>query len=95
MLTRLFSGRPARAIINPLIRELAGEEANVPEYPVQNALMRPLRRAAAARGDARYVNLWAGQAASLSRPVTAEEYLATLTHRLSDPLQGVASDWSS
>lgn len=78
VLTRLFSGRPARAIINPLIREFAGEEANVPEYPVQNALMQPLRRAAAAHNDSRYVNLWAGQAASLSRPVTAQEYLATL-----------------
>ncbi|HEX8631777.1 MAG TPA: nitronate monooxygenase [Catenuloplanes sp.] len=78
VLTRLFSGRAARAIINPLIRELAAEEANVPAYPVQNALMQPLRRAAAARDDSRYVNLWAGQAASLSRPVTAQEYLAGL-----------------
>jgi nitronate monooxygenase len=78
VLTRLFSGRPARAIINPLIRELAAEEANVPAYPVQNALMQPLRRAAAARDDSRYVNLWAGQAAPLSRPVTAQEYLAAL-----------------
>ncbi|TDC65946.1 2-nitropropane dioxygenase [Micromonospora sp. KC207] len=78
VLTRLFSGRHARAIINPLIRELTAEEANVPEYPVQNALMQPLRRAAAARDDPRYVNLWAGQAAPLSRPVTAQEYLATL-----------------
>lgn len=79
VLTRLFSGRHARAIINPLIRELAAEEANVPAYPVQNALMQPLRRAAAARNDSRYVNLWAGQSASLSQPVTAEEYLAALT----------------
>ncbi|ONI93113.1 2-nitropropane dioxygenase [Saccharothrix sp. ALI-22-I] len=78
VLTRLFSGRPARAIINPLIRELAAEEGNVPAYPVQNALMQPLRRAAAARGDSQYVNLWAGQAAPLSRPYTAQEYLATL-----------------
>lgn len=79
ILTRLFSGRHARAIINPLIQELAAEEANVPRYPVQNALMQPLRRAAAARDDSRYVNLWAGQSAALSQPVTAQEYLATLT----------------
>ncbi|MDI6097216.1 nitronate monooxygenase [Actinoplanes sp. NEAU-A12] len=86
VLTRLFSGRPARAIINPLIREFAGEEAYVPEYPVQNALMQPLRRAAAARDDSRYVNLWAGQAASLSRPITAQEYLATLVADAADRL---------
>ncbi|MBG0568668.1 NAD(P)H-dependent flavin oxidoreductase [Actinoplanes aureus] len=78
VLTRLFSGRHARAIINPLIRELTAEEANVPEYPVHNALMQPLRRAAAAHNDSRYINLWAGQSASLSRSVTAQEYLATL-----------------
>ncbi|MEU8244267.1 nitronate monooxygenase [Actinoplanes missouriensis] len=78
VLTRLFSGRHARGILNPLIRELAAEEANVPEYPVQNALMQPLRRAAAARNEPGYVNLWAGQSAALSRPVTAREYLAML-----------------
>ncbi|MEU4422092.1 nitronate monooxygenase [Actinoplanes sp. NPDC024001] len=79
VLTRLFSGRHARAIINPLIRELAAEEATVPRYPVQNGLMQPLRRAATARNDARYVNLWAGQSAALSQPVTAQQYLAMLT----------------
>ncbi|MFD0201068.1 MULTISPECIES: NAD(P)H-dependent flavin oxidoreductase [Saccharothrix] len=79
VLTRLFSGRHARAIINPLIRELTAEEATVPEYPVQNALMQPLRRAAAARDDSRYVNLWAGQSAALSQSVTAQDYLARLT----------------
>lgn len=78
VLTRLFSGRHARAIVNPLIRELAAEEENVPAYPVQNVLMQPLRRTAAARGDASYVNLWAGQAAALSRPIPAADYLASL-----------------
>ena len=85
VLTRLFSGRHARAIITPLIRELGEQEGNVPEYPVQNALMLPLRRAAAARDDVRYVNLWAGQSAALSRPVTAREYLATLTAAVAGP----------
>ncbi|MDI6104934.1 nitronate monooxygenase [Actinoplanes sp. NEAU-A12] len=77
-LTRLFSGRHARAIVNGLMREMAAEEETVPAYPVQNVLMQPLRRAAAARGDASLVNLWAGQAAALSRPVPAAEYLTSL-----------------
>ena len=51
-MTRLFSGRPARGIPNRLIRELAAHEAEVPPYPVQNALMLPIRQAAAARGQA-------------------------------------------
>ncbi|WP_283135794.1 NAD(P)H-dependent flavin oxidoreductase [Rhizohabitans arisaemae] len=78
VLTRLFSGRPARAIPNRFIEEMAAYEAEVPSYPVQNALMLPIRRAAAERGLADYVNLWAGQSASLTRPVGAAEYLGDL-----------------
>jgi nitronate monooxygenase len=78
VLTRLFSGRHARAIINPLIREMAAAEESVPAYPVQNTLMRPLRAAGAARNNATFVNLWAGQAAPLSRPIPAADYLKSL-----------------
>lgn len=79
VLTRLFSGRHARGIVNALIRDLASEEATVPPYPVQNALMQPLRKAAARLGNSDYLNLWAGQAAPLSRPGQAEDYFASLT----------------
>ncbi|WP_395293934.1 NAD(P)H-dependent flavin oxidoreductase [Kitasatospora hibisci] len=78
VLTRLFSGRLARGIPNRLVRTLAAYEDEVPPYPLQNALMLPVRRAAAARGDGGLVNLWAGQAAALTRPRTAREYLAHL-----------------
>ena len=54
ILTRLFSGRPARGIPNRLTTELAHAEDDVPPYPLQNALMRPLRSAVAARGDTDY-----------------------------------------
>ncbi|WP_433265077.1 NAD(P)H-dependent flavin oxidoreductase [Actinosynnema sp. CS-041913] len=78
VLTRLFSGRTARGIRNGLIRELAAHEGEVPPYPVQNALMRPLRKAAAEQGLADYVSLWAGQAAPLTEPRAAREYFAEL-----------------
>jgi nitronate monooxygenase len=78
VLTRLFSGRLARAIPNRFIAELADAENDVPGYPVQNALMLPIRRAAAERGLPDYVNLWAGQAAPLTRPRPAREYLLCL-----------------
>ncbi|WP_240506083.1 NAD(P)H-dependent flavin oxidoreductase [Thermoactinospora rubra] len=78
VLTRLFSGRPARGIPNRLVRELAGAEGDVPPYPVQNALMLPLRRAAAERGLADFVNLWAGQAAPLAPRSSVADYLRTL-----------------
>ncbi|MEU7896826.1 nitronate monooxygenase [Nonomuraea sp. NPDC049152] len=74
VLTRLFSGRTARAIPNRLVREMAGFEDAVPPYPVQNQLMLPIRRA----GGADHVNLWSGQAAPLVRRRKAAEYLSDL-----------------
>jgi nitronate monooxygenase len=78
VLTRVFSGRPARGVLNQLVRELAAAEDHVPGYPVQNALMRPIRSAAYAQGDAEHASLWAGQAANLARRQPAGDYLAAL-----------------
>lgn len=77
-LTRLYSGRPARAIVNRFMRELRDQEDAVPSYPVQNALMRPIRQAAGPD----ITNLWAGQAASLSRATSARDYLLSLVRPL-------------
>jgi nitronate monooxygenase len=78
VLTRVFSGRLARAISNRFARELAAHEGDVPGYPLQSALTQPLRQAAAERGLADYLNLWAGQAAPLTAERDAREYLADL-----------------
>ena len=76
--TRIFSGRPARGIVNPMIQRLAADEAAVPAYPVQNALTGALRRAAAAQGRADYLSLWAGQGVAATRALPARELLAVL-----------------
>lgn len=78
VLTRVFSGRPARGILNDVVRSLAAVEDDVPEYPVQNALMGPIRSAAYAAGNVERASLWAGQAAGLTRPRAAADYLAAL-----------------
>jgi nitronate monooxygenase len=57
-LTRAFSGRPARGLVNQFIRDHAGAPA---AYPEINNATRPLRAAAAARGDTESMSLWAGQ----------------------------------
>jgi nitronate monooxygenase len=77
-LTRIFSGRPARGIVNAMMETMAQDEANVPPYPVQNALTGPLRRAAAAQGRASHLSLWAGQGVAASRPLPAAQLVATL-----------------
>ena len=48
-LTRSFSGRYARGIDNGFMRQMEGVEAQVPPYPVQNALTGSIRAAAAAK----------------------------------------------
>jgi len=83
VLTRLFSGRHARGIPNRVVRELAAAEELVPAYPVQNALMQPLRRTAAQRGLTDYMSLWAGQSAPLARPGSARGYLDALVSEIS------------
>ena len=61
--TRAFSGRPARGIVNRFMREVdtAGE---VLPFPLQNSLTRPLRTAAAGKGRAEFLSLWADKASA-------------------------------
>jgi nitronate monooxygenase len=88
VLTRVFSGRLARGIANRVTRELADAERDVPAYPVQNALMLPIRRAAADRDDTDHLNLWSGQAAPLTHETTAVEYLTRLVREAQARLAG-------
>ena len=76
--TRVFSGRPARGIVNGMMRRLAADEADVPPYPVQNALTGALRRAAAEAGHADYLSLWAGQGVAAVRPMPAAALVQVL-----------------
>ncbi|MEO8526159.1 MAG: nitronate monooxygenase [Caldimonas sp.] len=71
-LTRLFTGRPARGIVNRLMREQ--EAAGLaPAFPLATAAIAPLRKAAEARGNGDFSPLWSGQNASGCRPIPAAE----------------------
>ncbi|WP_175978572.1 nitronate monooxygenase [Burkholderia sp. BCC1047] len=65
--TRAITGRHARGLRNTLMARLGEHVADVPPYPVQNALTQPLRQAAARANDGDYLSLWAGQGAPLAR----------------------------
>lgn len=58
-MTRAFSGRPARGLINRFLAEHSGDAPAA--YPDVHYVTAPLRRASAAQGDPDGVNLWAGE----------------------------------
>jgi len=80
--TRAFSGRPARGIANRFMDEMeADDNANsILPFPLQNALTRPLRSAAAKQGRSEFLSLWAGQGVRLARRQSAAELVARLAH---------------
>lgn len=82
--TRAFSGRPARGIANAFMREVDQQAGNILPYPLQNALTRPLRNAAAARGDTRFLSLWAGQGAPLARDLPAADLVRQLAREAAE-----------
>jgi nitronate monooxygenase len=77
-LTRAFTGRTARGIVNRFQRE-HGADAPL-GYPDVHHITAPLRKAARERGDADGFHLWAGQAHALAEPAPAGE----LVRRLAD-----------
>jgi nitronate monooxygenase len=58
------------------MREFAG--ADLPDFPIPNALTRPLRQAAGRAGHAEFLSLWAGQAVALARPGPAASIVKSL-----------------
>jgi len=75
-LTRAFTGRPARGLVN---RFLVEQGPHAPAaYPQVHHMTRPLRAAAAAAGDVEGLHLWAGQTYTLAQEVPAAELVARL-----------------
>jgi nitronate monooxygenase len=81
-ITRAFSGRPARGIVNRFMTavEPDGNLAAILPFPIQNALTRPLRTAAAQQGRAEFLSLWAGQGVRLARRQSAADLVARLVN---------------
>jgi nitronate monooxygenase len=78
--TRAFTGRTARALVNPFLVE---HDAGAPRgYPEVHHVTRPLRQAAAAAGDADNVHLWAGEGWQRLRPMPAADLVRTVDAEL-------------
>ena len=72
-LTRLFTGRPARGIVNRVMRELGPLSPVAPAFPLATAAMAPLRAHAERLGSGDFSPLWAGQNTSGCRAIGAAE----------------------
>lgn len=72
-LTNLFSGRPARGIVNRYLRESGPMNEAAPAFPYAATYIAPLRAASEKAGSVDYMQMWAGQAGRLARAMGAEE----------------------
>jgi nitronate monooxygenase len=72
-LTNVITGRPARGIVNRIMRELGPMRDDVPPFPLATNAVMPLRVAAEARGSGDFSPLWSGQNASRCRAIPAAE----------------------
>lgn len=77
-LTNLFSGRPARGIVNRLMREQGPISPAAPGFPLATAAIAPLRAKAESQGCGDFSPLWAGQNASGCKNIGAAELTAEL-----------------
>jgi nitronate monooxygenase len=77
-ITNLFTGRPARGIVNRAMTELGPISELAPAFPTAGTALGPLRSAAEAAGRDDFTLLWAGQSYPLAKPMSA----AALTRML-------------
>jgi nitronate monooxygenase len=76
--TRAFSGRPARGILNRFMTEMEQTPDEILPFPWQNNLTRALRREASRQNRSEYLSLWAGQGVRMAKGRTAAELVQGL-----------------
>ncbi|HBV22598.1 MAG TPA: nitronate monooxygenase [Jeotgalicoccus sp.] len=76
VITKVFSGRPARGILNKFIEEFSKDPL---AYPYQNSATKSIRGAAAKNNNGEYMSLWAGQNL---RPIVKEQPAAEIVEEI-------------
>jgi nitronate monooxygenase len=89
-ITNLFSGRPARGILNRYLSEAGPISDNALPFPYAATMVAPLRAASEKACLPDYMQLWAGQSARLAHPMPADQFTRklaadTLTRLQSNP----------
>jgi nitronate monooxygenase len=81
-LTNVFTGRPARAIVNRIVRELGPISDVPPAFPLATSAIAPLRAKAESQGSSEFSPLWSGQNASGCKEVPAVDLTRELAAAL-------------
>ena len=88
--TNLFSGGPARGVMNRIMREIGPMSDLAPAFPTAGSALAPLKAAAQARGASDFTNLWSGQAAGLCYETNSGDLTRRLTEDAARRLQELA-----
>ncbi|HVN35212.1 MAG TPA: nitronate monooxygenase [Casimicrobiaceae bacterium] len=83
-LTNLFTGRPARGIVNRIVREMGPMSEVAPAFPLATSAIAPLRAAAESLGSGDFSPLWAGQNATGCKEIPAGLLTRELARELGD-----------
>ena len=76
--TNVITGRPARGIVNRLIREVGPIDPDAPQFPLANAAVAPLRAKAESMGSSDFSTMWAGQNVTGCKEISAAELTRSL-----------------
>jgi nitronate monooxygenase len=86
-----MTGRPARGIINRLMREVGPISDVAPEFPLAAGALAPLRAKAEAQGSGDFSPMWAGQAALLGRDMPAGQLTKALAAEALERMRALAA----
>jgi nitronate monooxygenase len=78
-LTNVFTGRPARSIVNRIMQEIGPISIEAPAFPLAGGALAPLRGVTEPQGSSDFMSLWSGQSAGLCRKMPAAELTQYLT----------------
>ena len=87
--TNLFSGRPARGVLNRYLKETGPMSVSALAFPHAATLVAPLRAASEQAGSLDYMQLWAGQSARLGHALPADQFTRKLAADALSRLQGL------
>ncbi|MGI9316071.1 MAG: NAD(P)H-dependent flavin oxidoreductase [bacterium] len=91
MLTNVFSGRPARGLVNRVMREVGPISEHAPAFPTAGGALAPLKAKAETAGSADFSSLWSGQSARLCKGTTSGALTLSLAEESRRRIEELAS----